>query len=295
MKRIFRKLVNKTFAPITDHLNNQDSLIFNQIQINNGLSRAAATAGLRMINETNPISWEFSGFSQNGEDGIIDFLISKLKKTNRYFIEIGASTGIENNTAWLMHAKKYSGLMIDGNSYAIEIAKNNSTPFVDSISLFVNAENINTLKKYAVYDDPDFFSLDIDGNDYYIAKLILESGFRPKIFAVEFNSAYGPTQSITIEYADDFNINKAHSSYLYYGVSITGWKKLFENFGYKFITTDSNGVNAFFVDPLQFENKFLDQLKGLPFTENAYQKRKFKYNWEEQFELIKNMKFFEIR
>jgi hypothetical protein len=294
MKKILRKVINKILAPVTDKLDNLDGLILHQTKLNSGFSRAAATMHSRILDAKKPITWEFSGFSQNGEDGIVDYLISRLKHSNRYFIEIGADNGIENNTAWLAHAKKYTGLMIDGNAYAIEVAKKISTPFVDSIALFVSADNINELKKLSVYLDPDLFSLDIDGNDYYIAKLILESGFRPKIFIVEYNSAYGPEQSKTIQYKADFNIHKAHSSHLYYGVSICGWKKLFNKFGYKFITTDSNGVNAFFVDKTQFEPDFITQVEGLPFAENAFQMRKFKCNWEKQFELIRDMNFFEI-
>jgi hypothetical protein len=295
MKSISRNLFNKILAPVTDKLNNLDDLILYQIKLSNGFSRAAATMHSRTLDSTDPLSWEFSGFSQNGEDGIIDYLISKLKSTNRYFIEIGASNGIENNTAWLAHAKKYSGLMIDGSAWAIEIAKKITTPFVDSVVLFVNADNINQLKDLSVYKDPDLFSLDIDGNDYYMVKLILESGFRPKIFVVEYNSAYGPEQSKTIQYAADFDIHKAHTSHLYYGVSIHGWKNLFHKHGYTFITTDSNGVNGFFADASQFDREFLSKIKGLPFRENAFQMRKFKFGWEKQFELIKDMNFFEIK
>ena len=41
------------------------------------LSTAAATAPLRLIDDTDPLTWEFTGFSQNGEDGVIDYLTRK--------------------------------------------------------------------------------------------------------------------------------------------------------------------------------------------------------------------------
>ena len=63
------------------------------------LAKGTASMFDRSIDLTNPISWEFSGFSQNGEDGIIDVLRSQLKAKNRYFIEIGAADGIDNNSA----------------------------------------------------------------------------------------------------------------------------------------------------------------------------------------------------
>lgn len=295
MKALFRTFFNKTQAPVIDKLNNLNDLIHYQMVLSNGFSRAAATIHSRVINESNPLTWEFSAFSQSGEDGIIDYLISQLTNSNRYFIEIGAANGIENNTAWLAHAKKFSGLMIDGNPYAISVAKSIATPFMDVAHLFVNADNIQELRNLAVLDNPDVFSLDIDGNDYYIVKAILQGKFKPKVFVVEYNSAYGPSASKTIKYAADFNINKAHPSYLYYGVSIAGWKTLFEQFGYQFVTVDSNGVNAFFIDPTQFNSNFTKQIKGLPFAENSYQLRKFKFGWEKQFELISDMNFFDIK
>src|SRR3954469_19329975 len=82
-------------------------------------ARAAATSGLRQIEPTRPATWEFSGFSQNGEDGIIDYLCQHIVEPNRYFIEIGASNGLENNTSWLAMARRYSGLMIDGDASKI--------------------------------------------------------------------------------------------------------------------------------------------------------------------------------
>src|SRR4029079_4576029 len=78
------------------------------------LARAAATSSLRRIDPATPSTWEFSGFSQHGEDGILDYLCGHLRQPNRYFIEIGASNGLENNTTWLAVAKRYGGLMIDG-------------------------------------------------------------------------------------------------------------------------------------------------------------------------------------
>ena len=266
-------------------------------RINMALSRAAATSALRQIDVSIPNSWEFSGFSQNGEDGIIDFLLGKLKRRSRYFIEIGTADGIECNTAWLAIAKKYSGIMIEGNA---KVCAQSATLYqglnlgVECINMFITQETVSQLGQLALDNRPDVLSLDIDGNDYYIAKMLFEVGFRPKIFVVEYNSAYGDEKKITIAYRGDFDFTTAHASQLYYGVSISGWKSLFRKYGYKFVAVDSNGVNAFFVNPDDFEGKFLDNLQGLDFRENFYQMRKFKVPWEKQFEMIKEKKFVEI-
>lgn len=266
-------------------------------RINIALSKGGAMMNARNVDLTQPGTWEFSGFSQNGEDGILDVLRKQLTSSNRYFIEIGTSDGIENNTAWLVVAEKYSGIMIEGDSRLVERAKRMVVGHSiggECHNMFVTRENVGDLKNLAFYQDPDVFSLDIDGNDYYIAQAILDGGFRPKIFVVEYNSVYGPDRRVTVEYRDDFVFTSAHPTQLYYGVSIAGWRKFFEARGYRFVTVDRNGVNAFFVDPVFFNPAFLDGIAPLNFSENRYQYRKFRMSSEAQFALISDQKFISI-
>ncbi len=266
-------------------------------RISLALARGAATSPLRNLDPADPGSWEFSAFSQNGEDGIIDYLTGRILNPNRYFMEIGSADGIENNTAWLAIAKKYSGLMVEGNNEASAFSREMMAELnlgVECLNMFVNKDNINTLVGALLYINPDVMSLDIDGIDYYVAHGLMERGLRPKIFVVEYNSAYGPDINQTIIYQDDFNVVRAHETQLYYGVSISGWKKFFRRYDYEFITVDQNGVNAFFVDKKEFNADFLDSLIKLEFQENYYQLRKYKVTWERQFTMIKAMDFYEI-
>jgi hypothetical protein len=261
------------------------------------LSKGGAMMQARKVDLSKPATWEFSGFSQNGEDGILDVLRSQLLSANRYFIEVGTSDGIENNSAWLVVAGKYNGIMIEGNPMLVERARRMIEGYsigVECKNMFVTLESVNQLKQMAFYNDPDIFSLDIDGNDYYIAQAILNGGIRPKIFVVEYNSVYGPEQSMTVKYQEDFVFTKAHPTHLYYGVSIAGWRKFFESQGYRFVTVDQNGVNAFFVDPDCFDINFLNGVNSLKFAENISQYKRFKMPNEEQFVLIADQKFVAI-
>lgn len=266
-------------------------------RINIALSKGAAMMQARNIDPRQPSTWEFSGFSQNGEDGILDVLRKRLLNSNRYFVEIGAADGIENNSGWLLVAEKYNGLLIEGSAKLVERARRTVVGFsigAECHNMFVTKESVLDIKKLAFHHDPDVFSLDIDGNDYYIAQAILDSGFRPKIFVVEYNSVYGPERSMTIEYQSDFVFTNAHPTHLYYGVSITGWRRFFENNGYRFVTVDRNGVNGFFVDPNCFEKSFLNEVRGLEFAENQSQYKKFRNSSDKQFELIADQKFVAI-
>lgn len=267
-------------------------------QVNLSLSKAAALIPLRKIEAANPSSWEFSAFSQNGEDGIIDYLAGIAKEQNRYFIEIGSSNGLQNNTSWLAIARKYSGLMIEGSEKLSRLCKQLIVPLnigVDCRSMFLTTENIKEILNLALYNEPDVFSIDIDGNDYYIVRALMEYGFRPKICVVEYNSTFGPDKSATIRYEEQFNLYRAHESQLYWGVSISGWRRLFDSFGYKFITVDLNGANAFFINPGYFDKSFTGNLKGIEFREGFFQLNKFKMAWEKRFKLIEDMDYHQIQ
>jgi hypothetical protein len=245
-----------------------------------------------------PQTWEFSGFSQNGEDGILDILRKHLKTTNRYFIEIGSADGIDNNSAWLTIAEKYQGMMIEGSADVVDRAKRMIGHYslgLQIVNMFVDRSSIGQIKSLTQYSNPDVMSLDIDGMDYYIAEALMFEGFRPKIFVVEYNSVFGPNVSKTIKYEENFVYTRAHSSELYYGVSIAGWKNFFNHYGYKFVTVDKNGVNAFFVDPNFFETDFLTGIQSLHFSENQLQFLKFRGGHENQFKLIEHMDFHEIQ
>lgn len=261
------------------------------------LARGGVMLQSRDIGLSRPETWEFGGFSQNGEDGVISVLRQNLLRSNKYFMEIGAADGMQNNTSWLAITEQFAGLMIDGDAQLINRARR-IIPYyslgVECLHMMADINSGDKLKALALHLNPDVFSLDIDGIDYYVAQSIFAAGFRPKICVVEYNSVFGPYESLSVPYREGFSIGCNDPTRLYYGVSITGWRKFFENLGYHFVTVDTKGVNAFFVDPECFDSRFFEKLRGLSFQENLYQQRKFNCSFEEQFKLIKHNDFFQI-
>jgi hypothetical protein len=255
-------------------------------------ARAAATSSLRTIDPTRPSTWEFSGFSQNGEDGIIDYLCSRLLRPNRYFIEIGAANGLENNTTWLALARRYGGLMIDGDPSKVAECRTTFQRLnwaLEFAALMVNRETFRDVANLALVSNPDLFSLDIDSMDYHVARAALDSGFRPKIAIVEYNSCFGPDRAVTVPYSTGFNRHRAHRSGYYYGVSVSGLRRLFEGNGYQFVTVEQNGLNAFFADPAEFEPGFLEAIRGTEYRENIVHRRESRSGWAQQYEVIKHL------
>lgn len=278
------------FIQVLQHMRSTQS-------INLSLSRGAASSALRVVEKNDPASWEFSGFSQNGEDGILDFLTRAVRQPNRYFIEIGASNGLENNTTWLAMVRRFGGLWIEGDEQSAAWCKYLFTPLnygLEMRSLFVTKATVAQVREAALYHDPDVFSLDIDGNDYYVAEAMFEAGFRPKICVMEYNSTFGPEQALTIPYQDEFRLTKGEGDNLYYGCSVAGWEKFFCARGYQFVTVDTNGVNAFFIDPTAFDANFTKELKSLHFAENFSQAREYKVDWTKQWPLIQKREFVSI-
>ena len=261
------------------------------------LARGAAMLQKRKVNLARPATWEFSGFSQNGEDGILEVLVGQLRQSDRTCVEIGSGDGVENNTAWLVAAEKFCGLMVEGDAYLARRTRRNMVGHsIGSacLDLFVTREAVIPLVGRMPSTTPDVFSLDIDGNDFHIMAELFSAGLRPRIIVVEYNSVFGPERSLTIQYKPDFVLSNSHPSQLAYGVSLTGWRNLMQSHGYRFVTVERAGVNAFFVDPSCFDPSFLDGIRGLPFAENRYQLRKFNLSSDAQFKLIAGEKFIEI-
>lgn len=258
------------------------------------LSKAGAQLQTRRVDLRAPATWEFSGFSQNGEDGVLDVLLGQLTRCDRTCVEIGSGDGVENNTAWLLVVRKFCGLMVEGDGRLARRTQRNIIGHSigsECLQHFVTRDDAGFLLGRAPSREPDVFSLDIDGNDFHIMASLLDAGFRPKIIVVEYNSVFGPERALTIPYQRDFSLQRSHPSQLAYGVSIAAWRKVLAARGYRFVTVERNGVNAFFVDPAWFDAGFLGSIEGLGFAENRYQQRKFGCDSASQFELIAGESF----
>ena len=57
--------------------------------------------------------YEKKVFSQFGEDGITDYIFTKIGTDNKYYVEIGTQDGSECNTRFLREQREWSGIQID--------------------------------------------------------------------------------------------------------------------------------------------------------------------------------------
>jgi hypothetical protein len=189
----------------------------------------------------------FSAHSMQGEDGHILHILRESGAANRHFVEIGIQNGLECNTANLAFNFGWSGVLIEGSPADAAVAARNYAcfPRVTVRQSFVTRENVAELLRSAgARADADLFSLDIDGNDYWVWNALTD--FNPRVAVVEYNAAFGPTRAVTIPYAADFCLGDKHPR-LYFGASLAALTKLANKKGYALVGTADNGPNAFFV------------------------------------------------
>ncbi len=191
-------------------------------------------------------------FSQNGEDGILLHLFSRIGVTDRRFVEVGVEDGSECNTANLAVNFGWSGVMIDRDEAGVEGARRRfarrpqtaSTVRVEKAH--VTRENIDELLAGNGFEgELDLLSIDIDGNDLWVWEGV--SVVAPRVVVVEYNGSFGPGRSVSVPYDPGFDRMERHPSGWYHGASVTALARIGARKGYVLAGCDSNGVNAFFV------------------------------------------------
>jgi len=233
-----------------------DKLIFN-IGLNQILENKKNYQNVTDISET-----ELKIFSQNGEDGIIDYLIYKLKLNTLNFVELGVGDYRESNTRFLYNRYHPKGLIVD----SIEDLENKVKPYINLwkgdlriCNKQITSNNIHGILKEYCNFEIDIFSIDIDSIDYWIIKKIQKN--ISKIFVVEYNPVYGPSLEITVPNISDFNRTKYHYSNLCYGMSLKALIGLMKEKNYLFVGTNLQKMNAFFVSNEFNVNEIFRNLK----------------------------------
>jgi hypothetical protein len=190
---------------------------------------------------------EFKGYSQFGEDGVIQWLIARVPIANRNFVEFGVEDYRESNTRFLLEHDGWAGLILDGGAAHVRFVQDMGLAWrgvIEARSAFVTAENINDLLA-GQPADTGLLSVDVDGMDYWILSAI--SAIRPRIVICEYNSLFGPDAAVSVPYLASFDRTTAHHSTLYFGASISALAHWAAEHGYRLVGSTAQGVNAFMV------------------------------------------------
>ena len=209
IQKIYRSLHERVFYKINE---TQDKLL-----MINGIQCSLISKNI--ANQKSISDYEFSVFSQWGEDGIISFLLEKIPLKNKVFIEFGVENYTESNTRFLLKKNNWKGLIIDGSKENIDYIHKDKIMWMHDLSAickFINIENINTIiSSFTDEEDIGLMSIDIDGNDYWVWDAI--KVVKPRIVICEYNNLFGSDNELTIPYDPLFVRSEAHYSNLYYG------------------------------------------------------------------------------
>jgi hypothetical protein len=193
---------------------------------------------------------EVKVYSQWGEDGILDYLCERIGLSKPRMLEVGAGNFDECNSRFLAENRNANVLAVDGREdliSSIESSPLHWKSHIVGLQTWVTPENINEIiaKAHKAIGQPDIFSLDLDGNDYWILEAANLSSIL--IVVVEYNPLFGHKNAVTVPRDDKFDRTSKHYSWLYYGASLKAFTLLLEKKGFAFVGTNRVGNNAFFV------------------------------------------------
>jgi hypothetical protein len=193
---------------------------------------------------------EIKLYSQNGEDGILLHIFSRIGVKNHKFVEFGIGDAKECNTANLTLNFGWKSLLMDGLETNVASAKlfykrmlGKDANNVRITHCFVTAENINkVLEDNGMKGEIDLLSIDIDGNDYWVWEAI--NAINPRLVVVEYNASLGFEKTLAVKYDPLFSRFRKHKSGLYHGASLAAFAKLAHSKSYKLIGCESTGING---------------------------------------------------
>jgi hypothetical protein len=145
------------------------------------------------------LKYAYNTYSQRGEDGILEEILSRLNITEGFFVEFGAWDGIHFSNTKQLADRGWRGVFIECCSQKfLELQSTyRDQPGILCIEQFVThssndqrGKTIDAIRDQFFPDQEiDFMSIDIDGGDY----LILENlQYKPKILCIEGGFSWNP-------------------------------------------------------------------------------------------------------
>lgn len=204
---------------------------------------------LNEIKLNNPNRLELCGYkvySQNDEDGIIQEIFRRIGIKNKTFMEIGVDKGFECNTYLLMF-KGWNGVWIEGGRDAAKKIRKNFAPLLEKkrltlIEAYIDKDNINQiLLEKNIEKEIDLFSIDIDGNDFYVLEAL--TVLEPRVIVAEYNGKF----PVDVDWCMDYNPQHWWNGSDKMGVALKPLTEMLQKKGYALVGTNITGVNAFYV------------------------------------------------
>lgn len=175
-------------------------------------------------------------YSQNGEDGIIAHILSKIDIRNRVAVEFGVGNGYENNTR-LLASLGWRTFWFDCGAIHYQ------PPGCTFRQVMLTADNINTIfREQQIPSDFDVLSIDVDGNDYHLREAL--DCYSPRVCVMEYNGSYGADEMYIMPRDDNYQWRTWDTRF---GASLLSLTQQADRLGYDLVYCERRGVNVFFV------------------------------------------------
>lgn len=206
---------------------------------------------------------EFKIYSQNGEDGILDYLIFSLGIKRPKFIEIGIGDYSESNSRFIFERTSPKGMVVDSIPDLENKIKKRIKIWKGDLKIVnkeINSNNVlDTIKKDKMMVDLDLFSIDIDGIDYWVLDKLPK--FFSKIVVLEYNPTFGFELEVSVPNIPNFNRSLYHYSNLCFGMSLKAAVEIMEEKNFYFVGVNLMRNNAFFISKEFQKNDYFKNLK----------------------------------
>lgn len=155
------------------------------------------------LNPANIKAMQGNVYSQYGEDGVIEWVFSRLAPRHRMCVEFGAWDGRNiSNTFNLVEKKGWKAVYIEADAEKYKDLQKTAAEFpaIAPVHGFVAATGDysldSILERQGFPPDFDLLSIDVDGSDYDIWEGMIR--FQPALVVIEHNSGLPPN----IDYVD---------------------------------------------------------------------------------------------
>ena len=165
-------------------------------------------------------------FSDNGEDGVIDYLFDYINDINKFAVDIGSAHGYGGSQVRHI-ADKYNWdtLEMDGIGKWIPMHQRVKIEWITKYNI------CELLEKYKTPIEFDLLSIDIDSMDYWVLESLLVGGYRPNLAIIEYNPIFSCNEAYVINH----NLNYRKDATSRYGASLKAYEVLMNKYEYTLI------------------------------------------------------------
>lgn len=177
-------------------------------------------------------------------------------------VDIGAYDGLNYSHTYPLFEQGWSGLLLEPDLQRFSLLSSVYRRFPQAFlsRSFVTPVNVSDLlRAYAIPEQFDFLSLDIDSYDFFVLEALLTT-HRPTLIVAEVNEVIPPPVQFAVKYDPDFRlqINKR-----FYGQSLAQLDILCQRHGYAMI-------DMYYMDVFLIDKKYIDG--DLPSLAEIYQR-----------------------